>query len=560
MFALQRNSTRCRQLGRRVLETNRLYAAQPQSNAAAADEYTDKPEYPEILDPSREARFKRDKQSWHETIKDLPTVEEKLIKINMPRYYGFKTIMLNAAENPYNCLSLNQHYTRTVLESYDKLPSTGAKDEASKTQMDAFVKSVSTNIQDAVEYSHEFFRATYDSDDSLTAQERDKLLGQLLVENLNRTLINALSADTAHLSEVEVDLNPRHEAFWAVGGVNPPKNVVASRKGRDWQKDTAEMPVDRLVQYVGEPYLTIRHSLPLAPIRSLEESTSLELAKRIPLFKLDPRSLGYKTSHRHATNIPGHWPGSSSGFGLISYQPRDYLIERNPKYGPEDFKEALHAQGIQSSFGWLLAQANYNGFNTYNDLTYPMTTQTVITNGKQWSFYRYQLNTTLIHSDHVHDNPKVNFCWGSPEMNLFQEVDASGKCLGFNEDVARKLIELYLNAPVEQQSNLRPNLMADAPTIADIDNDDKREFLEHTFKHLAANRPRHLEIPEIYLWEKIYKIDNKTRQLEPKRRFFELGINPWRRTLDQHAPEYIPKVVRPGGPKSKPRFKKTYYP
>ncbi|XP_055844922.1 28S ribosomal protein S30, mitochondrial [Episyrphus balteatus] len=559
MFALKRSTIRCHYLSR-SLETNQFLSAQPQTKSNS-DEYTDKPEYPEILELSREARMKREKQSWHEQIKAVPTIEEKLIKINMPRYYGFKTIMLNSEENPYNCLPLNQHYTRTVFEGYEKLPNTATnKDEASKTQMESFVKSVSANIQDAIEYSNEFFKERYGYDSSLSAQQKDKLLGQIIVENLNRTLINSLSADAAHLSEIEIDLNPRHEAFWSVGGVNPSKDVVKSRKGRDWQKDTVDMPVDRLVQYTGEPYLAIRHSLPLAPIKSIEESTSEELAKKVPLYKFDARTLGYKTDYRHATNIPGHWPGSSSGFGLISFHPRDHLLARNPNYGPQDFEEVLHAQGIQSSFGWLLAQANYNGFNTYNDLTYPMTTQTVITNGKQWSFYRYQLNTTLIHSDHVHDNPKVNFCWGSKEANLFAEIDSTGKCLGFNDDVARNLIELYLNAPVEQQTQLQPYLSKEEQKIADIDDQDRREFLEHIFKHLTSNRPRHLEIPEIYLWERIYKIDNKTRRMEPKRRFFELDINPWRRTLDQHAKEYIPKAVRPGGPKSKPRFKKTYYP
>ncbi|XP_055913810.1 28S ribosomal protein S30, mitochondrial [Eupeodes corollae] len=558
MFALKRSSSRCHYL-RQSIKTKRHYAAQPQLNVAS-DEYTDKPEYPEIFELSREARMRREKQSWHEQIQSVPTVEEKLIKINMPRYYGFKTVMLNSAENPYNCLPLNQHYTRTVLEAYEKLPNNAAKDENSKAQMESFVKSISKNVQEALEYSHEFFKEKYGLDESLSPQQKDKMLGQMLVENLNRTLINSLGADAGHLSEVEIDLNPRHEAFWAVGGVNPSKNVVESRRGCKWQKDNLDIPVDRLVQYTGEPYLAIRHSLPLAPIKSIQESTSEELAKQIPIYKFDARTLGYKTSYRHATNIPGYWPGSSSGFGIISFQPRDHLVVRNSKFGPEDFQEVLHAQGIQSSFGWLLAQANYNGFNTYNDLTYPMTTQTVITNGKQWSFYRYQLNTTLIHSNHVHDNPKVNFCWGSKEMSLFQEIDASGKCIGFNEDVARHLIELYLNAPVEPNSELQPNLSPEAKTIADIDDNDKREFLEEIFKHLSANRPRHLEIPEIYLWERIYKIDNKTRQMEAKRRFFELGINPWRRTLDQHAKEYIPKAVRPGGPKSKPRFKKTYYP
>jgi len=33
------------------------------------------------------------------------------------------------------------------------------------------------------------------------------------------------------------------------------------------------------------------------------------------------------------------------------------------------------------------------GFDQFSDLSYPFTTQTVITNGFQWSFFAYQLNT-----------------------------------------------------------------------------------------------------------------------------------------------------------------------
>ena len=37
----------------------------------------------------------------------------------------------------------------------------------------------------------------------------------------------------------------------------------------------------------------------------------------LPEFKLDPRTTGYASSFAHATNIPGFWNESSSGFSQL---------------------------------------------------------------------------------------------------------------------------------------------------------------------------------------------------------------------------------------------------
>jgi small subunit ribosomal protein S30 len=208
----------------------------------------------------------------------------------------------------------------------------------------------------------------------------------------------------------------------------------------------------------------------------------------------------------------------------------------------------------------LLGQASYQGFSTYHDPTYPLSTQTIITDGKVWSFYVYQLNTTQLHIDAIQQNPKVNQCWGTAEMKLFEEIDDKGKLIGFNDDVLRNLIKFYINEPKERNIEMKPYLGLDEQKIADIDDADRRIFLEEKFKHLFSGRPRHKLIPEVYHWEKIYKIDHNTKPLSPKRRFYELGINPFRRTLDDHRLKYVPKIIRPGGKKNRDKYEKTYYP
>lgn len=85
-------------------------------------EFTDTPQYPPILDISYEARKGRETVEWHEKIKSLKTVEEKMFEINMPRYYGWKPIMLWEESIPYNAMSFAQHVTRTHFREFKDLP------------------------------------------------------------------------------------------------------------------------------------------------------------------------------------------------------------------------------------------------------------------------------------------------------------------------------------------------------------------------------------------------------------------------------------------------------
>lgn len=387
---------------------------------------------------------------------------------------------------------------------------------------------------------------------------RERQITQIIVEQLNRALLKVMSLEYPHLGEVEVDYNPRHEAFWAVGGVQSTKNVVNSSNGRKWQSKEARNVADRLIQYSGNPYMCLRHQKQLASWKTLSESNNVGLSQKLPRFKYDARCLGYDTKYQHVTNIPGHWPCvNEQTHPFLSIHSRAHLNFHSKLNAKHDVQEALDALAIKASYSLLLAHASYNGFNTYNDLTYPLNTQTIITNGKEWSFYEYQLNTLLIHADNEVGNPKVNFCRGSPPLSLFAEISKTGKCVGFNDDTFKQLLNFYGNVPKIQRTpeELQPFISS---RLSEYTNSDQCDFIDKKFKHLTSNRQRHLEIPEIFLWEKLYKIDNKTRPMEAKRRFFEKNINPWRRRLNEYDDAFVPKALRLNEQKNK--FIKKFYP
>lgn len=532
-----------------------LYKRYSQVATLEQNEYTEVPEYPPILDMSIQGKKLRERESLHKKIQEINTVEEKQIALNMPRYYGWKCVILNEDKVPYNAMPLIQCYTRSHFIPINTMPDFYKETEEIA---DSVVKEIKSSIEDAIAFELSAVKRTFTlTTDKSKEQQEEDAMAKCIVKQINRVITNNLSDKLPHILSLQTDFDPRHEAFWFIGGIDLDPAIISWRKQFKWLKEERlHENVDRIVQYLGSPFLSLRSRHPLKPLMPYSEAANP--AFKVPHFSFPPNSVGYFNSHRHGTNIPGFWPGDIDEFGLISFHGRGHILTRTKTFGEEDNVHALHCQAMKASYGWLLAQANYQGFTTFNDITYPLVTQTVITNGRLWSLYAYQLNTIEMHGDKVHTNPKYNICFGTNPLKLYETIE-NGKVLGLNEEVLKMLVQFYLNTPEKRDHELKPYLGKEEQFIADIEDDKKRCWLESCYKHIMSNRPKHLLPPETYLWERIYKIQHNTRFFEAKRRPFERGINPYKRRLDEHLPPYIPKVLR-SYPKSKKKFETTYYP
>ncbi|XP_011694126.1 PREDICTED: 28S ribosomal protein S30, mitochondrial [Wasmannia auropunctata] len=525
------------------------------------------PIYPPIQDISWKAEWKRKRQAWHDKIKGLETVEEKLFEINMPRYYGWKSLILQEHTIPYDSLSHAQYYTRTHIVKESGLPAY-YNSVTSNEQLERMVQAIKSDIEDNIifEYcirrrEHEMEADKIPLDENITAVDRkiqmEDVISKALIHRINRTMLIHFASENPHLFNAEIDFEPRLEASWFMGGLNPPNFVKNFRKIVPFLKDYVDDSVNLPVYYTGKPVVHLRYKHPLREIMPLSDCENSALD--VPSFKMNPKVLNYFLEKKHLTNIPGFWPGDESEFGFLSYHNCTYL-HRRENYN--DTPTALTVQAVLASYSWLLSQACYQGFSTFNDITYPLTTQTVITNGQWWSFFVYQLNTTLVHSEYADENPKRNICWVTEPMKLFDKIEDE-KVHGLNEEVLKNLIKFYMNVPEERVGvNLKPYLGKTVKVIADIEHDERRNWLEKHYKHLVTNRPRHRRIPEIYDWQKIYKILHKTRPMDKKREPWEHGIRMYKRRLDDHQPPYIPRFLRDRSSKKrgKGRWAKTYYP
>jgi len=500
-------------------------------------EYTDEAIYPPIINLSRQSVKDRRIDGIAQHITSLPTVEEKLIELNAPKYYGWWSSQLQEAKIPYNALPFIQFATRSTIEK--KLPSLYSElDDAASKYCSNLKDKVQNVILQELEYGtlrtnrHGEFRS------KATREERTI---RNFVPQLNRLLISALSPNNNHLTTTEIDLQPRVEAFWSLGGIEPDKQLRKSRKENDYFRGKEEDPIDRPMQYRGKPCLSLRNDIPLPQF--IDRNSGLSIEGDIPQWSCDPRVLGYKYKLSRASNTPGFWPNDCAQHGYLSVLSQSHMRLRDEYLNHRDHQEGLDAQAILHSFASTLGQACYLGFGPYTELTYPITTQTIITNGQDYSFYAYQLNTCALYQRFSGDaNPHRNVCFSIDEMKLFETIE-NDQVKGFNEDVLKNLIKFYLMKPVEPNYELRPYLSPER-YISNTADAKKRTTIDKNFKYLMSNRPRHLLADELLHWEKIYKVDHQTRPMEAKRRFFEVGKHPGVRRLDEFNAPYVPKALR----------------
>ena len=86
--------------------------------------------------------------------------------------------------------------------------------------------------------------------DKVTELEKKRIRTSGIVKQLNRVLVNSLGPDYRHLYEVDTDIDPRQEAFWYLGGINPPDKVRIMRSKIKWLRPYAQDSVLRYAQYV----------------------------------------------------------------------------------------------------------------------------------------------------------------------------------------------------------------------------------------------------------------------------------------------------------------------
>ncbi|NXL87743.1 RT30 protein, partial [Alectura lathami] len=248
------------------------------------------------------------------------------------------------------------------------------------------------------------------------------------------SLSSSLCAHNPLLAASSLDLYPEVNYYWHHG-----EEVVVHghRKGR---VDPVRFQID------DKPHLQIRVPKQLPEIVPIESDIGDvpvidHKPSKLPLFKKQYENKVFIGSKVADPCCYGH-----TQFHLIPDKlKRQRLITANL----EDQIEVVNrANGIASLFAWTAAQAMYQGFWNEADVTRPFVSQAVVTDGKYFAFFCYQLNTLALTVETIKNNPRKNICWGTDSKPLYDVVE-DGNVKGFNDEVLLQLVRFLLNRPKE---------------------------------------------------------------------------------------------------------------
>ncbi|NWI09574.1 RT30 protein, partial [Crypturellus soui] len=264
-------------------------------------------------------------------------------------------------------------------------------------------------------------------------RDQDHTPGPFLTQ-LVSVLAASLCRHNPLLAASSLDLNPEVNYYWHHG-----EEVVVHgyRKGR---VDPVRFQID------DHPRLQIRVPKQLPEIVPLEADLGNvpvidHKLSKLPLFKKQYENKVFIGSKVADPCCYGH-----TQFHLFPDKlKRQRFLNRNLE---DQIEVTYRANGIASLFAWTAAQAMYQGFWNEADVTRPFVSQAVVTDGKYFAFFCYQLNTLALTVETIRNNPRKNICWGTESKPLYDVVE-DGDVKGFNDEILLHLVQFLLSSPKE---------------------------------------------------------------------------------------------------------------
>ncbi|CAL8087343.1 unnamed protein product [Orchesella dallaii] len=543
--------------------------ALPEGMKPYEDDWAKEAEYPPIdseMHTWNEHRRKRlqDTLDFHTKIREASCPEAKNLELNMPKQFGYTSFRVTEDVFDYDSLAAYKFVTRTHVASNTQLPDQYYSPELEE-QVKHYVEEVKEPILDALQFELHSPRS-YETEFNEFPNTIESKKSQSIISQINRVVLTVLGRDFEHLKDSQVDIQPNVEAFWQMGGLEASYRRRNQREGNKTKTAPdcyklkhvqVDGPMEYNLHYVGSPLLQVRCKdppqhfvLPTDPLclRSIEE-----FPDRFPHF-LQAYGFRFEDDLRFASIIPGHWSGDTHRCNLLAYHRRDHLWHRERiqnRYwtAKDENEEALYSQAMLVSFGRLLSQAFYHGFDQFGGFEYPFSTQTVITNGLDWSFFAYQLNTIEFHELALAKNQNQNIMWGTQSESIFDKQKSDE----LNKNVLGNILKFYLNGPGPVNvENATPYLSC---PIHEWEDERERVLTFYNFREQICQRIYRTDAllkfrpPEIYEYEKIYKVYFNAMPMDPRRRFFELprgfpGSNPASDPYALKDPLYESKGVR----------------
>lgn len=359
------------------------------------------------------------------------------------------------------CLDFKKYITKTHM--LPGLPDVYSK-SVDSSLLDELTSKMSPLVCDLIALeTDQMLRRGFLKKFKKAGDQHQREMTQGLLRSIIVHLTSQLASHFPHLLEMQYDENVSLSAFWDRDGIERTRRRMV--RPDYFRFETVQ---DVTVTSSTTADFVLRAEKPLPEFVSREVAPSVG---EVPKLKYNPVVYGQKyevKGKRHSE--AGHVWGDPCEFGCLAVLNTVWTYHVAAKYGATHAQEAQLGQGIGAAFVWLAAQAHNQGFNTLIDMTYPLTTQAILTDGQTWQFLAYQLNTLQLWKDES-ANDLVNLCWVDRPAKLYEEVKG-GQVEGFNPQVLKQLIACLAVAPADRSYDLKPTL---PPSSADAR--DRQEFI-----------------------------------------------------------------------------------
>lgn len=159
-------------------------------------EFSETPEYPPCFDPSPLNLKRMVRQQWYDHIKNLPTVEQKLVEFGKNRQI-YKVFLLSGISKTYNPLPFTLFTTRTHLIR-------GMPNCYNNINVDKLVDYITPQVLQAIREVFASDFAQNPTNSNMNTKLLDKCRGQMLTDVILRLVTSLLSHEMPHLRNCQV--------------------------------------------------------------------------------------------------------------------------------------------------------------------------------------------------------------------------------------------------------------------------------------------------------------------------------------------------------------------
>ena len=189
-------------------------------------------------------------------------------------------------------------------------------------------------------------------------------------------------------------------------------------------------------RHVGYNFLCVSHPLLIMhcthPLDLFSDPTHLHHTPLLPVYH-HPRYLGlFEHSFDQITPFAG-----CHRFSPTPFTHTVFCMDQRARS-----HEQLLAHGLMQLFCQAAAECVQNGYPLDQDLTYPLASQGVLTDGHHLTFLTYQLNTLDLRAE---DGGKRNMMWVGPTLELFREPAV------VNRECSDLLVQFILQHPAREK-------------------------------------------------------------------------------------------------------------